>query len=48
MGSEQHECSTAASKRSTALMFLVHPTLTDAEIDKTCTVIRQVLSEAST
>jgi dTDP-4-amino-4,6-dideoxygalactose transaminase len=32
----------------TALMFLVHPTLTDAEINKTCTVIRQVLSEAST
>jgi dTDP-4-amino-4,6-dideoxygalactose transaminase len=31
----------------TSLMFLVHPTLTDAEIEKTCTVIRQVFSEAS-
>jgi dTDP-4-amino-4,6-dideoxygalactose transaminase len=31
----------------TALMFLVHPTLTGAEIDKTCQVIRQVMGEAS-
>jgi dTDP-4-amino-4,6-dideoxygalactose transaminase len=31
----------------TALMFLVHPTLTDAEIDKTCAVIRQVMGAAS-
>ena len=31
----------------TALMFLVHPTLTDAEIDKTCAVIRQVMGSAS-
>ena len=31
----------------TSLMFLVHPTLTDNEIDKTCSVIRHVLSEAS-
>ncbi len=31
----------------TSLMFLVHPTLTAAEIDKTVTVIAQVLSEAS-
>ncbi len=30
----------------TSLMFLVHPTLTRVEIDKTCTVIHQVLSEA--
>jgi dTDP-4-amino-4,6-dideoxygalactose transaminase len=29
------------------LMFLVHPTLTDAEIDKTCQVIRQVMGDAS-
>ena len=28
-------------------MFLVHPTLTDAEIDKTCAVIRQVMGSAS-
>jgi len=31
----------------TSLMFLVHPTLTPAEIDKSCTVIAQVLGEAS-
>ena len=31
----------------TSLMFLVHPTLTQAEIDLTCAVIGQVLSEAS-
>ena len=39
----------AAAKElgETALMFLVHPTLTDAEIDKTCAVIRQVMGSAS-
>ena len=31
----------------TSLMFLVHPTLTRTEIDKTCTTINQVLSKAS-
>jgi len=31
----------------TSLMFLVHPTLTDAEIDKTCTVLSQVMDEAA-
>lgn len=31
----------------TALMFLVHPTLTEAEIQKTCSVIAQVMTEAS-
>jgi dTDP-4-amino-4,6-dideoxygalactose transaminase len=31
----------------TSLMFLVHPTLTGIEIDKTCTVINHVLAEAS-
>jgi dTDP-4-amino-4,6-dideoxygalactose transaminase len=30
-----------------SIMFLVHPTLTDAEIKKTCTVIREVLALAS-
>jgi dTDP-4-amino-4,6-dideoxygalactose transaminase len=30
-----------------ALMFLVHPTLTEMEIEKTCTVVSQVLSEAT-
>ncbi|PWW37694.1 dTDP-4-amino-4,6-dideoxygalactose transaminase [Idiomarina loihiensis] len=30
----------------TSLMFLVHPTLTDSEIEKTCVVIKDVLSQA--
>lgn len=30
----------------TSLMFLVHPTLTDAEMDKTCAVIHQVMQKA--
>lgn len=30
----------------TALMFLVHPTLTETEIEKTCAVVSQVLSES--
>ena len=29
-----------------SLMFLVHPTLTPAEIQKTCEVVRAVLAEA--
>ena len=31
----------------TSLMFLVHPTLTPAEIDKTCQVLRNVVEQAS-
>jgi dTDP-4-amino-4,6-dideoxygalactose transaminase len=31
----------------TSLMFLVHPNLTDAEIQRTCDVIVQVMSNAS-
>jgi dTDP-4-amino-4,6-dideoxygalactose transaminase len=31
----------------TSLMFLVHPTLTEAEIKKTCDAICSVMSEAS-
>lgn len=31
----------------TSLMFLVHPTLTDAEIDKTCAVLGEVMDEAA-
>ncbi len=31
----------------TSLMFLVHPTLTQQEIDKTCEVLAQVMGEAS-
>lgn len=30
----------------TSLMFLVHPTLTEAEIDKTCEVLRSVMQQA--
>ena len=30
----------------TSLMFLVHPTLTEAEIEKTCSVIRKVMAQA--
>lgn len=31
----------------TSLMFLVHPTLTQAEIEKTCTVLRAVMGQAT-
>ena len=31
---------------ATSMMFLVHPTLTQAEVDKTCTVIAQVMHQA--
>ena len=30
----------------TSLMFLIHPTLTEAEINKTCEVLAQVMREA--
>ena len=32
----------------TSLMFLVHPSLTEAEIDKTCAVIQSVMQSATT
>ena len=31
----------------TSLMFLVHPTLTEAEIQKTCDVLERVMREAT-
>ncbi|HJV84465.1 MAG TPA: DegT/DnrJ/EryC1/StrS aminotransferase family protein [Noviherbaspirillum sp.] len=31
----------------TSLMFLVHPTLSEADIDKTCAVLEEVLAQAS-
>ncbi|MGL4496125.1 MAG: aminotransferase, partial [Beijerinckiaceae bacterium] len=31
----------------TSLMFLVHPTLTGAEIAKTCAVLREVMAQAT-
>jgi dTDP-4-amino-4,6-dideoxygalactose transaminase len=37
----------AKSLGETSLMFLVHPTLTDAEIATTCRVLDEVLSQAS-
>lgn len=30
----------------TSIMFLVHPTLTQAEVDKTCEVVRRVMGVA--
>ena len=32
---------------ATSMMFLVHPTLTQAEVDTTCTVIAQVMQQAT-
>ncbi|WP_417446720.1 DegT/DnrJ/EryC1/StrS family aminotransferase [Kangiella sp.] len=37
----------AQSLGETSLMFLVHPTLTEDEISLTCSVLRQILEEAS-
>ena len=31
----------------TSMMFLVHPTLTEAEIERTCTVLSEVMAEAT-
>jgi dTDP-4-amino-4,6-dideoxygalactose transaminase len=31
----------------TSMMFLVHPTLTEAEVTKTCEVIKMVMTQAS-
>ena len=39
--------STARDLGETSIMFLVHPTLTQAEIDLTCEVVGKVLAEAS-
>ncbi len=38
----------AQSLGESSLMFLVHPTLTDAEVDDTCQAIQRVMSVAST
>jgi dTDP-4-amino-4,6-dideoxygalactose transaminase len=43
-----HRLPVARELGETALMFLVHPTLTEEEISKTCKVVQQVLSQAST
>ena len=39
--------SVARELGETSLMWLVHPTLTDAEIAKTCSVIQRIMSQAS-
>jgi dTDP-4-amino-4,6-dideoxygalactose transaminase len=39
--------SVARELGETSLMFLVHPTLTDAEVEKTCTVLTEVMNEAA-
>lgn len=39
--------SVAKQLGETSLMFLVHPTLTDKEIEKTCAVIKEVMQNAS-
>ena len=39
--------SVARELGETSLMFLVHPTLTQAEIDKTCAVLREVMTLAA-
>lgn len=38
---------TARALGATSMMFLVHPTLTQAEVDTTCTVIAQVMQQAT-
>lgn len=38
--------SVARELGETSLMFLIHPTLTDSEIEKTCSAIKDVLSQA--
>ncbi|MOA39112.1 hypothetical protein D3C78_1608620 [compost metagenome] len=43
----QERLPVARALGETSIMFLVHPTLTAAEIDKTCTAIAQVLTAAS-
>jgi dTDP-4-amino-4,6-dideoxygalactose transaminase len=45
----QPECRlpTAQQLGETSLMFLVHPTLTDADIKKTCNAIAHVMRMAS-
>jgi len=42
----QENLSVARELGETSLMFLVHPTLTEDEINKTCNVLQQVMHEA--
>lgn len=43
----QERFAVAKELGETSLMFLVHPTLTDLEIEKTCSVLRQVMVQAT-
>ena len=43
----EHSLPNAAELGETSLMFLVHPTLTQAEIDATCAAIEDVMGRAS-
>lgn len=43
----QHRLPTAKMLGETSIMFLVHPTLTEAELARTCAVVRQVMGMAS-
>ncbi len=43
-----HRLPTARQLGETSVMFLVHPTLAESEIDKTCAVLEEVLAQAST
>ena len=42
----QERLPVAKALGKSSLMFLVHPTLTDAEIEKTCSAIRKVMAQA--
>src|SRR5215813_1961936 len=42
-----NRCPVARELGETSLMFLVHPTLTEAHIDRTCEVAERVLSQAT-
>ncbi|MHA7924119.1 MAG: DegT/DnrJ/EryC1/StrS family aminotransferase [Marinobacter sp.] len=43
----QHRLPLAQELGETSLMFLVHPTLTQAEIEKTCSVLTDVMAKAA-
>ena len=43
----EHRLAIAQELGETSLMFLVHPTLTDSEIRRTCEVLRDVMGQAT-
>jgi dTDP-4-amino-4,6-dideoxygalactose transaminase len=43
----EERLSVARELGDTSMMFLVHPTLTEAEIDKTCAVLQEVMQRAT-